>query len=83
MPPGREGGMKGGTAPPGKLCWFIWGEERRGEERRGEGGMVGWREGGGGRGGGGKEERRGEEEKKKKVEVRRDRKGRERSRKVS
>ena len=68
--------MKGGTAPPGKLCWFIWGEERRGEERRGEE-REGWWDGGR------EEERRGEEEKKKKVEVRRDRKGKERSRKVS
>ena len=30
IPPGREGGMNGGTAPPGKFCWFICG--RRGEE---------------------------------------------------
>ena len=25
MPPGREGGMKVGTTPPGKLCWLTWG----------------------------------------------------------
>ena len=48
MPPGREGGMKGGTAPPGKLCWFIWGEEREGGKRRGgrEGGKRSRGEGG-------------------------------------
>jgi len=34
IPPGREGGMNGGTAPPGKFCWFICVDDERWERKK-------------------------------------------------